>query len=52
MNKKLTILPMLVALMGCSTVSSTDDIPVERRDALVQMASDWGFDVSKLEYPK
>ena len=28
MNKKLTILPMLVALFGCSTVPSTDDIPV------------------------
>ena len=27
-------------------------IPAERRDALVKMASDWGFDVSKLEYPK
>ena len=28
MNRKLTILPMLVALFGCSTVPSTDDIPV------------------------
>ena len=28
MNKKLTILPMLVAIFGCSTVPSTDDIPV------------------------
>ena len=28
------------------------DLPTERRDALVKMASDWGFDVSKLEYPK
>ena len=28
MNKKFTILPMLVALFGCSTVPSTDDIPV------------------------
>ena len=28
MNKKLTILPMLVAFFGCSTVPSTDDIPV------------------------
>ena len=28
MNKKLSILPMLVALFGCSTVPSTDDIPV------------------------
>ena len=28
MNKKLTILPMLVSLFGCSTVPSTDDIPV------------------------
>ena len=27
-------------------------IPAERRDMLVKMASDWGFDVSKLEYPK
>ena len=28
MNKKFTILPMLVTLFGCSTVPSTDDIPV------------------------
>ena len=27
-------------------------LPSERRDMLVKMASDWGFDVSKLEYPK
>ena len=27
-------------------------IPGERRHMLVKMASDWGFDVSKLEYPK
>lgn len=30
----------------------TATIPAERRDALVKMASDWGFDVSKLEYPE
>ena len=28
------------------------DLPSERRAALVRMASDLGFDVSKLEYPK
>ena len=33
-------------------LARTATIPVERRDALVKMASDWGFDVSKLEYPK
>ena len=27
-------------------------LPSERRDMLVKMASDWGFDASKLEYPK
>ena len=31
--------------IGCASVPSTDDIPV------VKMASEWGFDVSKLEYP-
>ena len=33
-------------------LARTAVIPDERRDALVKMASDWGFDVSKLEYPK
>ena len=33
-------------------LARTASIPAERRDALVKMASDWGFDVSKLEYPK
>ena len=33
-------------------LSRTSTIPAERRDMLVKMASDWGFDVSKLEYPK
>ena len=33
-------------------LARTSTIPAERRDALVKMASDWGFDVSKLEYPK
>ena len=28
MDKKLLILPMLLAACGCSTVRSTDDIPV------------------------
>ena len=36
MNKKLAILPMLVAIFGCSTVPSTDDIPVVK-----------GFDVAR-----
>ena len=27
------------------------NLPDERRDMLVRMASDWGFDISKLEYP-
>ena len=27
-------------------------IPVDRRNAIVKLASDWGFDVSKLEYSK
>ena len=31
MNKKFTILPMLVAFFGCSTVPSTDDIPVVKK---------------------
>ena len=30
MDKKLVILPMLFAACGCSTVRSTDDIPVVR----------------------
>ena len=33
-------------------LARTASIPAERRDMLVKMASDWGFDVSKLEYPK
>ena len=33
-------------------LARTASIPAERCDALVKMASDWGFDVSKLEYPK
>ena len=33
-------------------LARTATISAERRDALVKMASDWGFDVSKLEYPK
>ena len=33
-------------------LARTSTIPAERRDALVKMASDWGFDVSKLEYPE
>ena len=33
-------------------LSRTATIPAERRDTLVKMASDWGFDVSKLEYPE
>ena len=33
-------------------LARTSTIPAERRDMLVKMASDWGFDVSKLEYPK
>ena len=33
-------------------LARTSTIPAERRDALVKMASDWGFDVTKLEYPK
>lgn len=33
-------------------LARTATIPAERRDALVKMASDWGFDVSKLEYPE
>ena len=33
-------------------LARTATIPAERRDALVKMAFDWGFDVSKLEYPK
>ena len=33
-------------------LARTASIPVERCDMLVKMASDWGFDVSKLEYPK
>ena len=28
------------------------DIPAEKRDMLVEQAARWGFDVSKLEYPK
>ena len=34
-------------ILACSA-----SIPAERRDALVKMASDRGFDVSKLEYPE
>ena len=33
-------------------LSRTAALPAERRDALVKMASDWGFDVSKFEYPE
>ena len=33
-------------------LARSSTIPVERRDMLVKMASDWGFDVSKLEYPE
>ena len=33
-------------------LARTASIPAERRDMLVKMASDWGFDVSKLEYPE
>ena len=33
-------------------LARTASIPAERRDMLVKMAFDWGFDVSKLEYPK
>ena len=33
-------------------LARTSTIPAERRDMLVKMASDWGFDVSKLECPK
>ena len=33
-------------------LSRTATVSAEHRDALVKMASDWGFDVSKLEYPK
>ena len=28
------------------------DLPAERRDMLVKMAHNWGFDISKLEYPE
>ena len=35
---------------GLWILARTASIPAERRDALVKMASDWGFDVSKLEY--
>ena len=31
-------------------LARTATIPAERRDALVKMASDWGFEVSRLEY--
>ena len=30
MNKKLAILPLLLAAFGCTSVPSTDDIPVVR----------------------
>ena len=33
-------------------LSRTATVSAEHRDALVKMASDWGFDVSKLEYLK
>ena len=33
-------------------LARTSTIPSERRDALVKMAFDWGFDVSRLEYPE
>ena len=33
-------------------LARTTTIQTERRDMLIKMASDWGFDVSKLEYPE
>ena len=33
-------------------LARTSTISAEHRDMLVKMASDWGFDVSKLEFPK
>ena len=33
-------------------LSRAATIPDEQRDVLVKMASNWNFDVSKLEYPK
>ena len=47
MNKKLTILPMLVALMGCSTVPSTDDIPVVKGFDAARYMGTW-YEIARL----
>ena len=47
MNKKLTILPMLVAIFGCSTVPSTDDIPVVRGFDAVRYMGTW-YEIARL----
>ena len=47
MNKKLTILPMLVALFGCSTVPSTDDIPVVKGFDAARYMGTW-YEIARL----
>ena len=47
MNRKFTILPMLVALFGCSTVPSTDDIPVVKGFDAARYMGTW-YEVARL----
>ena len=47
MNKKFTILPMLVVLFGCSTVPSTDDIPVVKGFDAARYMGTW-YEVARL----
>ena len=47
MNKKFTILPMLVVLFGCSTVPSTDDIPVVKGFDAARYMGTW-YEIARL----